>query len=73
MGVKVIPIGTAADAESCCVCGQDTNTWYIIKDVALCPVCAAQVEYNEVPSKRDWLVSLGVNLPKDWKCNADQK
>jgi len=75
MGVKVMAIEGAVydDLEPCCICGQPTDTWYTNKDVALCSVCADKAEHFDIPTKREWLVSQGVQLPKNWKCNADRK
>lgn len=58
-------------AEPCAFCKMPTRYWYAPKDVAVCQTCAEVKSEAEVPSKRDWLVSHGANLPKDWKCRAD--
>jgi hypothetical protein len=42
-------------AEHCCVCGQETRWWYEVKDVPVCPDCAARSDCPSIPSKADWI------------------
>lgn len=62
-----------APKELCAFCHRPTRYWYTPKDVAVCAACAETHSVEDVPSKRDWLVSNGAKLPKDWKCNADMR
>lgn len=71
IGVKHDGEHAYSPAENCVFCDLPTRYWYVPKDVPVCPDCAKEAEAHEVPNKRDWLISQGVNLPADWKCNAD--
>lgn len=52
--------------DDCCVCGTPTPFWLEKKDVPICLQCTDTAPYGEIPDKREWLVSQGFNLPKDW-------
>lgn len=60
------------EIEECCVCGTKTDTWSIAKDVPLCRYCASVTDINNIPSKREWLISLGYQLPVNWKANVEK-
>jgi len=53
--------------EECCMCGTPTETWAEAKDVPLCMSCAETSNVFSIPTKRQWLVSLGVNLDPNWR------
>lgn len=59
--------------ESCAFCRRSTFFWYKPKDVAVCQPCAETVSSEDVPSKREWLNSLGDNLPPSWVPNIEKK
>lgn len=40
--------------ERCCFCRTPTPMWYMPKDVAVCPKCAAHAEPGDVPDKDEW-------------------
>ena len=40
--------------ENCCMCYTKTRFWYTPKDVALCKICAATAEIEQIPDKVDW-------------------
>lgn len=53
--------------ENCCHCGEPTAFWFEPKDVPLCPACAKKLNnHMAVPSKKEWLESLGYVLPEGW-------
>lgn len=60
------------EVEECCICGTKTDYWSLDKDVPLCPKCAATNNINSIPSKRDWLISLGYQLPTNWKADVEK-
>lgn len=42
--------------ENCAICRRESRTWFLPKDVALCPECAAIVSEEDIPSKIDWIL-----------------
>jgi hypothetical protein len=59
--------------EPCALCTRPTNYWYAPRDVAVCQECAKTASVADVPTKRDWLIACGDELPEDWKADADRK
>lgn len=58
--------------EECAVCKKETPFWYERIDIPLCLGCADCCQPHDIPSKRDWLRSLGFILPDDWTPHADR-
>lgn len=52
--------------EDCCMCGTTTALWYEEKDVPVCLDCGDTYPAYEIPSKAEWLRSVGIDLPKNW-------
>ena len=42
--------------ENCFSCRTPTEFWFLPKDAALCPECAAIVSEEDIPSKIDWIL-----------------
>lgn len=59
------------DAEGCSICGRLTNSWAEAKDVPLCVECADKTTIPFIPSKREWLTSLGYSLDRNWIPRAE--
>jgi hypothetical protein len=55
------------DMEECCICNSSTSYWHVQNDVPLCPHCAGKMHKSAVPTKAQWLTSLGFNLPRKWE------
>ncbi|AOG03149.1 hypothetical protein [Bosea sp. RAC05] len=55
--------GSDRGSEHCCFCYVVTPYWYPKKDVAVCLVCAAEHDVDEVPVKRDWCAAVQDRFP----------
>lgn len=65
MSVKVVRESHDAmmPYEHCAVCGKPTPHWVdtadISKNVALCTVCAAKIDADDVPTREEWFRAFG--------------
>ena len=48
----------ASPPENCFHCNNPTHYWHTEKDVPCCPSCAKQINGEDVPTKKEWIVNL---------------
>ena len=45
-------------SEVCCFCFKTTKMWNEEKDVPVCNDCAPEHDFEDLPTKKEWLASV---------------